>query len=353
MSYSGCDGGDIEARMSLKAAEAQVNYWMNQGKITFTTRNECEQSRSFVMSEGSKYSSNNCRIRFTASPCVGSGATSESINVLGPSQGSSFFAPNNVDEIKNWSEDYSQKRLALDDKYTMSHKESVMTGDNEFDKAREGYTLSGFMPKGTTGFIKNDITLSYTGFPSRKGEVIIPEDLINGERPFNSLGGSSSDDLRMYKGDLKPVPPIIRETKKETIDWMELIRDDAKFAWSIYEVLKESGVVKASNKSIPGALVNANINVWSETIDYSIKFYNDEPYQEKAHIISNPIINNILVNTFEDYVSDIPYTANKKLFNIEDKSNASVGLGILGITASGIDLAKRHYNAFKTLWNNE
>lgn len=312
----------------------------------------CEANRNKVLSD-LNFNIMNKKVRATASNCSCAGGNTSGSSMSITKQDGSFFSPNSIDEIKNWSEDYSYKRLALDDDYISAEATSVSTGDSEYDDARGNYSLSGLMPKGSTGYIGNRESFSNYAFPTKRGNVFIPDDLLNGKRPFVSLGGGNSEDLKMYKGELMLVPSVDRVTEKETIDWMELIRDDAKFAWSIYELFKKSGVISTANKSIPGVLINANINVWSETIDYAIKFYNDDPYQEKTHITPFPIINNVIINTLEDYAMDLPYEGCKKIFGIKNNSSADIKLGIAGITINGIILAKKHYDKFKTLWNNE
>lgn len=350
VSTSGCggiDGGGIDAKFAVE----QAKIWNEGGMEGFNTIEECRRSYNYIISES--YSRGSCRIKYIVSPCMPSGGTNSNTSLQGQGVDGSFFSPNSIDEIKNWSEDYTYRRLALDDDYISTEATSISTGDSKFDDARDNYTLSGLMPKGSTGYINNSESYSNYGFPSKRGNVFIPDDFLNGERPFVSLGGGSSEDLKMYKGELMLVPSVDRVTEKETIDWMELIRDDAKFAWSIYELFKKSGVISTANKSIPGVLFNANINVWSETIDYAIKFYNDDPYQEKTHITPFPIINNVIINTLEDYAMDLPYEGCKKIFGIKNNSSADIKLGIAGITINGIILAKKHYDKFKTLWNNE
>lgn len=133
LSMNGC-GGSLEERVAVKAAEAQVNHWMGEGFVTFPSKMECEQSRHNVMSFS--FNEGNCKIRFIASPCTGSGGMSNDVDVLGVSKGSAFYSTNPVNEINDWSNDDMERMLAFDKNFKTFEPTSVSTGDPYFDNAR-------------------------------------------------------------------------------------------------------------------------------------------------------------------------------------------------------------------------
>lgn len=139
LSASGC-GNSMEEKIAWKEAEAQVNYWMGKGHLTFHSKMECEQSRQFVMSES--YSVGNCKLRYIASPCTGSGGTSENVDVFGISKGNSFYSTNGANEIRDWSNDDMERMIALDKDYKPLEPTNVTTGDANYDNARKGIDLS-------------------------------------------------------------------------------------------------------------------------------------------------------------------------------------------------------------------
>lgn len=169
LSTSGC-GNSMDEKIAWKAAEAQVNYWMGEGYVTFQSKSECEQSRMFVMSQS--FNQGNCKIRYIASPCTGSGGASGSVDVLGISKGSSFYSTNSVNEIKDWSEDDMERQLALNPGNNSSTPEEISMGDEREDLLRKQF-------RKTTSFTI-DPQKPFVPINMREGgsSTIISEDLI-------------------------------------------------------------------------------------------------------------------------------------------------------------------------------
>jgi len=154
LSTSGCD------YLEKKMAEGQVNYWMGEGYRTFGNKNECEQSRQFVMSQS--YTNGNCRVRYIASPCTGPSGTSNSVDVLRINRGSSSYSTNPVNEINDWSKDYMERMLALNKDFHSSNPTNVATGDPSFDDVRLKSDYS-FQKKDFAPYIGNGL---FKGIPN-------------------------------------------------------------------------------------------------------------------------------------------------------------------------------------------
>lgn len=120
--------------LDKSVAESQVKYWMGEGYKTFSNKNECEQSRMFVMSQS--YTDGSCRVNYIASPCTGPSGFSNSVEVLGINKGSSFYSTNPVNEINDWSNDDMERMLALNPKYNNNSPNTMETGDINYDRAR-------------------------------------------------------------------------------------------------------------------------------------------------------------------------------------------------------------------------
>lgn len=203
LNASGC-GNSLDDKIAWRAAEAQVNNWLNQG-INFRSKVECEQSRQVVMGYSNNYG--NCKIRFIASPCVGSGGTMGNVDVLGVSKGSSFNSTNPVNEINDWSNDDMERMLALNPEYDTKMPETVATGDNDFDRIIESMpygneAFSGRMPKGST-HIKADDNITVIGQPVKGNGVHVPDDFTS--TPFDGLEERHSADLNSVNIELKPI----------------------------------------------------------------------------------------------------------------------------------------------------
>lgn len=183
LSTSGC-GNSMDEKIAWKAAEAQVNYWMGEGYVTFQSKSECEQSRTFVMSQS--FNQGNCKIRYIASPCTGSGGASGSVDVLGISKGSSFYSTNSVNEIKDWSEDDMERQLALYPEYNIVVPKAMETGDIDYDEARQNernkFGTPSYSGNNYTGYRYN--TNRATAFNASKQIVLEEQFVIQDTKDF-------------------------------------------------------------------------------------------------------------------------------------------------------------------------
>lgn len=223
LNASGC-GNSLDDKIAWRAAEAQVNNWLNQG-INFRSKVECEQSRQVVMGYSNNYG--NCKIRFIASPCVGSGGTMGNVDVLGVSKGSSFNSTNPVNEINDWSNDDMERMLALNKDFQSFEPTNVATGDPTFDVALN--KLSGRMPDGSTSFIIRDNQTSSLYRPSHSG-ILVPDDFTS--RPFDyGLGENSSSDLKSVNINLSPAESYSGEISQAN-NYIDAIRSlDERLDW--------------------------------------------------------------------------------------------------------------------------
>lgn len=217
-------------------AESQVNYWMGEGYRTFSNKNECEKSRSFVMSQS--YTDGNCRVRYIASPCTGPAGTTGNANVLNSNNGSSFYSTNPANEINDWSNDYVERMLTLNPVFNSKVPKIVATGDLAFDNLIENMPysnkdFSGRMLKGSTN-IEADDNIIAIGHPVRGNGVLVSDDFMS--RPFNyGLGEWHSSDLNSISIELASVGSSSADESKigfvsntlksvdERLDWFNAI----------------------------------------------------------------------------------------------------------------------------------
>ena len=136
---------------------AQMNSMMGKYKSQaingFPTRELCEQTRAMCHQELGhielvyydvktgkviKREATNCKLNVTTTPCTGRpmAGTVGTLNVLGVSQGTSFYSTNSANEIQNWSRDDMERMLALDKSFNSFEPTNVSTGDVNFDNAR-------------------------------------------------------------------------------------------------------------------------------------------------------------------------------------------------------------------------
>jgi hypothetical protein len=105
-------------------------------KETYSSLDECEAMRQMATI---RYSKNGCSIRTTTSPCMGgviNGGASGAADILGPSQGRSFYTTNPANEIKNWSSDDIERHLALDQNFQDARPQAIVTNDTEYNEER-------------------------------------------------------------------------------------------------------------------------------------------------------------------------------------------------------------------------
>lgn len=136
---------------------AQMNSMMGKYKSQaingFPTRELCEQTRAMCHQELGhielvyydvktgkviKRETTNCKLNVTTTPCTGRpmAGTVGTLNVLGVSQGTSFYSTNSANEIQNWSSDDMERMLALNKSFNSFEPTNVSTGDPYFDDAR-------------------------------------------------------------------------------------------------------------------------------------------------------------------------------------------------------------------------
>lgn len=202
---------------------AQMNSLMGKYKSQaingFPTRELCEQTRAMCHQELGhielvyydvktgkviKRETTNCKLNVTTTPCTGRpmAGTVGTLNVLGVSQGTSFYSTNSANEIQNWSSDDMERMLALDKSFNSFEPTNVSTGDNDFDEIRNNYSFSGKMPNGSTSFIQTDGHISSVGKPSKGTGVEIPDKYFEGKTFNSELGQWSSSDLTTVNIDL-------------------------------------------------------------------------------------------------------------------------------------------------------
>lgn len=142
----------------------------------YSTKAECERDRlldisgrnwSYYMDLGNGRGGT-ISVKATATPCTSpSGGAIGSVDILGVSKGSSFYSTNGVNEIHDWTNDYTERMLALNPNYKSNESNAINTDDPYYNNARNNYTLSGRMPDGSTKYIKNADLLKVIGQTNR------------------------------------------------------------------------------------------------------------------------------------------------------------------------------------------
>lgn len=331
-----------------ETAEMQKLYNQYAGSFQTSgipTRALCEQIRAQVNAINVNYGG--CGFRLSASPCSGRemsntinvGATK--VNVQGAGQESSFFSNNVFNEIQNWSNDVARRRMGLDQNNENKIPDIVDTGDSNYDSARSNYEFSGNMPRGTVSLINAEgLSISKIMPQSSRSSVTIPDDLLSGERPFNSLGGGYSPDFDVIRKPLTPTNFTLRE--KEDFDYYGYWRDVAKLGTDIAGVFDKTPVT---------ALLKANINVWSEVGLYCYKMSKGESYESKLDLTGNPIIDNIAFNYLHD-IDDVSMYSVKTITGLTTGSIEVGGMKMIGIAKNAFDLGGRTYDAYRTYQRN-
>lgn len=298
--------------LDKRVAESQVKYWMGEGYKTFSNKNECEQSRMFVMSQS--YTDGSCRVNYIASPCTGPVGSSGNASIFNSNNGSSFYSTNPANEIRDWSNDDMERMLALNPKFNFQELKTVATGDIAFDNLIENMSysdeaFSNRMPS-RSSYVEADDNIVAIGQPVRGRGIIVPDDFT--DRPFTGLGVWSSDDLKTLNIDLKPVPNGIKTFDEEGWDlWRDGLRlgkDMGMFVYGLGEGVAASSVAVAS------FLGGANINLWTELYKAKSKIDLDEAYEAPNNILTEAavfwggkeyaIVGNVLYNAINSTVGD-------------------------------------------------
>lgn len=201
LSISGC-ANTLADKLAVKAAEAEANYYIEQMGIGFNSLQECNAFRNAIISIS--FGSGSCRVRYNVSQCMDcqNRAMGEA-NILAIGQGNTFYSTNSANEIRDWSNDYIERMLALNPDYPYFDPANVPTGDPEFDSAIAEISIN--MPGGSFDFIEkpHDNNDQDPEDYMIVGGSRIPVSVLN--KPFHSLGEGQSDDLKYVNIELKPV----------------------------------------------------------------------------------------------------------------------------------------------------
>lgn len=156
---------------------AQMNSLMGKYKSQaingFPTRELCEQTRAMCHQELGhielvyydvktgkviKREATNCKLNVTTTPCTGRpmAGTVGSLNVLGVSQGASFYSANSANEIQNWSSDDMERMLTLNANRPFEQEQFVPIADSKYKSALvelNGKTYFRSLNVGEDGFL--------------------------------------------------------------------------------------------------------------------------------------------------------------------------------------------------------
>ena len=310
LSTSGKCSGSIDAGLQKAIAEAMVKHY--NGKTL--SPQDCKNAQDYLKSLSG--SSGGCTVHINA-VCGGCVGTAGAVDVKGVGKGTSFYSVNGANEINDWSNDYMEQMLALNQKYNPQEPKTVATGDVAFDNFIENMpysdeAFSGRMPRGSSNIEANDNIVAI-GQPVSGNGVLVSDDFTS--KPFQGLGVWSSVDLKTINIELKPVPNGIKTFDEEGWDlWrdgLKLGKDMGMFIYGVGEGVATSSVVVA------GFLGDANINLWTELYKAKSKIDLDEAYEAPDNILTEAavywggkeyaIVGNVLYNawisTMDDFVN--------------------------------------------------
>lgn len=133
VSFSGNCAGSLDARLQKAVTEQMAQHWNG---MTFNSSIDCERAGLAARNDISG-SYGGCTAHVTVS-CGGcpraSKAGNINIDVLGVSQGTTFYSTNSANEIRDWSNDYIERMLALNKEYQDMTPSMLTTGDDELDQ---------------------------------------------------------------------------------------------------------------------------------------------------------------------------------------------------------------------------
>lgn len=293
----------------------------------FQTLKECENARIRAESANTWSESilgGRIEAKTKAGPCSPPGGSSiGSPDVYGISKGTSFYSTNAANEIQNWSEDNTERMLALNPDYESKEPEIVTTEDPSFNNIIENIpysdeAFSGRMPAGSFKYIKNTDNSSLNGSGIDSGKPFVP---LNMREDGSYIIHSS--DFDMKKIDLKPVKPIIgvKDEKKISDFWFDLAGDVAKTAKDVYDISKViAGTAATTTATVAigtAILADVAINLVVEDAKAYYKVYKGE----------NVTTGDIFKNTLEK--------SSLGLFKIE-KSAGGYTKGVIDTAANGV-----------------
>lgn len=91
----------------------------------------CESARQSLK----RINDNGCVINISTTPCTPCGGAGN-VNILGPSQGSSFFSSTPAEEINDWSNDDIERQLSLNPNFQTKRPDAIVTNDASYNKER-------------------------------------------------------------------------------------------------------------------------------------------------------------------------------------------------------------------------
>lgn len=173
LSISGC-ANTLADKLAVKAAEAEANYYIEQMGIGFNSLQECNAFRNAIISIS--FGSGSCRVRYNVSQCMDcqNRAMGEA-NILAIGQGNTFYSTNGANEIRDWSNDYIERMLALNPDYPYFDPANVPTDDPEFNSAIAEISIN--MPGGFDLINKEDLNSTDGSTGTRNGIVLSNENL--------------------------------------------------------------------------------------------------------------------------------------------------------------------------------
>ena len=133
VSFSGNCAGSLDGRLQKAVAEQMAQHWNG---MTFNNSIDCERAGLAARNDISgSYGGCTAHVTILCGGCSGA-SKAGSIDVMGVSKGTSFYSTNGANEIRDWSNDDMERRLALNPDYPYFDPANVPTGDPEFDNAR-------------------------------------------------------------------------------------------------------------------------------------------------------------------------------------------------------------------------
>lgn len=305
--------------------------WCHKEHV-YDSYEECEALRKNSVVQGGSFSGvyNGCRVSVTTSPCVGPGGGSDNgiggvsngtkPNVMGLSQGTSFFSPNPANEIRYWAEDNEELMKRIGGEEPVKH-EIVM--DN-------GYVFSADMPGTIHKFLLDDT-------PSIYGDdegIHAPDGFF--DRPFHLDTGDDvfSDDYRNIKTELRPVQfteEIKPPTRTNDIAWDDF-GDIIKFGISLPLYAQAATLFVA----------DMAVNLVIEDIKMALKLSRGE------YVKMDEVTSTIAYNTLNKSIQDALYIVSSKgimkAFPIQQLPE-SVYSGSQSFITTFVSIHSRHINA--------
>ena len=281
---SGCTGIDLSQVLS------QANAALESGfrTVGFPTLAECEAARNSILSNkvsGQNYAKDGpCTytIYWTCTPCSGHDMSSSALTPtdafsqlkeLGPEEGMAFSAPNTVESITAWFEDYERKYNSME----AVDVSNLLTGDTEYDEAyTQGLDYAGAtVRENSSDYVWGTIDPAFL----KQSDPEIPSSTTGQGRGVNLVDRQylMSTDTFSLKDSYVPKPVA-------TID-------DGEIEHPLIDMVTEDLV--AATDFIPGkpaqALAVANVYLYSELAKAGYEGYHDLAYKSTSDILVNAL----------------------------------------------------------------